>query len=196
MRRAFTTITTGLLFGLIAQGASAEVADVLAAPGPCAEPRVELRGSPVSALDAEDPALRTNPIGTSAKVGRAPGGSEPEESPIPPFDAEERELRDSPIPPLASPPGSGPTPGAPVVQRGEPAPEATPPFDVSGGPRDHFDPQDVAADLGVPTPPRPEPPAFSRRACDIPGVCSGPVRGPVAIVAEPKPTPLPGPQPF
>jgi hypothetical protein len=63
-------------------------------------------------------------------------------------------------------------------------------FPVTGEPRDHFDPRDVAAtrDAGPRSHP-PAPPVLERGACDAPGsVCIGAVpRGVGGVIAEPTP---------
>jgi hypothetical protein len=84
--------------------------------------------------------------------------------------------------------------GVPPVDDGDdgaqvlPDPDA---FPVAGGPRDHFDPRDVAATRGAGDRPEPPaPPVLERGPCDAPGaVCLGAVpRGAGAVViSEPPP---------
>jgi hypothetical protein len=85
---------------------------------------------------------------------------------------------------------AGPCAEPRIEARGDPSQ----PFDVAGGPRQHFDPKDVAASADPGFSP-PESPVFARRPCDAPdAACRGgpvPVSG-STVITSPPPDILPG----
>ena len=81
---------------------------------------------------------------------------------------------------------AGPCAEPRIEARGDPSQS----FDVAGGPRQHFDPKDVAASTDPGFSP-PDPPAFARTACDAPDVGCRP-DPPRITVTSPPPDKLPG----